>query len=425
MSNVKRDATHPLHYRKGLLYFGTVALATLAEKAGTPCYIYLAEEMEARYRQFDHAFSSVPHRICYAVKANSNLEILKIFLRLGSGFDIVSGGELFRVLKSGARAQEVVFSGVGKTVEEIDYALSRRVGQFNAESVDEIRRIEARARALKRSTRVSLRVNPDVDAKTHPYIATGLREHKFGIEIRQVREIFRFSRAFKWARLDGLGFHIGSQILEVRPFADAAKILAEAVGALRESGFAISSLDLGGGLGIPYKNQPAPPPEDLARAILPFLSPLGCTLLFEPGRWLTAHAGVLVTRVLTLKRNGTKRFVVVDAGMNDLIRPALYQAYHEILPVRLSPGARKVRVDVVGPICESGDFFARDRVLKTVKPGDWLAVRDAGAYGFSLASNYNSHPRCAEILVRGGEPRVIRRRESYRDLIRGEGNNAL
>jgi diaminopimelate decarboxylase len=381
--------------------------------------------MENRFRSFDRAFGGVSHKICYAVKANSNLQIVKLFRRLGSGFDIVSGGELFRVLKAGADPDSIVFSGVGKTVAEIDDALRCRVGQFNVESVEELKLLETRAGVLKHRPRVSLRVNPNVDPKTHPYIATGLKEHKFGIDIRLVPEIFRFSRSFRRIQLEGLGFHIGSQILEVEPFVAAAKILARHVRDLRQSGFHISTLDVGGGLGIPYQGEPAPSPDDLAREMLPVLAPIGCRLIFEPGRWLVGRAGVLMTRVLFMKFNGRKRFAVVDAGMNDMIRPTLYHAFHEILPIRRKPGAKKVLLDVVGPVCETGDFLARARSLSEVVPGDLLVIRDAGAYGFALASNYNSHPRCAEVLVRRDQAFLIRRRESYKDLTRGEGSKKL
>lgn len=395
-------------------------MGPLATQVGTPCYVYSGDDMKARFQSFDRAFSSVAHRVCYAIKANSNLEVLRLFRRLGSGFDIVSGGELFRVLRAGASPASVVFSGVGKTVEEIDYALGCGVGQFNAESAEELKLLEARARTLNRAPRVSLRVNPNVDPRTHPYIATGLQEHKFGIDVRLVPGIFRFSRTLKKARLEGLGCHIGSQILSAEPFVETARTLARHVRELRRSGFRIATLDLGGGLGISYQDKPAPTPDDLARGMLPLLDPLGCELIFEPGRWLVGRAGVLVTRVLFLKRNGRKRFVIVDAGMNDLIRPTLYHAHHQILPVKLPLRAAKIRVDVVGPICESGDFFARERLLEDVVAGDILAIRDAGAYGFALASNYNSHPRCAEVLIQGKMVVLVRRRETYSDLIRGE-----
>jgi diaminopimelate decarboxylase len=294
------------------------------------------------------------------------------------------------------------------------------VGQFNAESVAELKLLEARARALNLTPRVSLRINPNVDPRTHPYIATGLREHKFGMDIRLVPAIFQLSRSFKKARLEGLGCHIGSQILRAEPFIEAARLLVRHVQQLRRSGFRISTLDLGGGLGISYQDKPAPTPDDLARGMLPLLAPLGCELLFEPGRWLVGRAGILVTRVLYLKRNGRKRFVIVDAGMNDLIRPTLYHAHHQILPVRQPARTRKLRVDVVGPICESGDFLARERRMEEVGTGDLLAVRDAGAYGFTLASNYNSHPRCVEVMIQGRKAMIVRRRETYLDLVRGE-----
>ncbi|MGB7621937.1 MAG: diaminopimelate decarboxylase [Terriglobia bacterium] len=421
MSNAKpAHSPHPLQYLRGQLHLSGMPLAPLARKVGTPCYVYSAEDMVARFKMFDGAFSAIPHKVCYAIKANSNLEVLRLFRRLKSGFDIVSGGELFRVIKAGAAPEAIVFSGVGKTVEEIDYALGCRVGQFNAESVEELRLLEARARALNRSPRVSLRVNPNVDPQTHPYIATGLRDHKFGIDIRLVPGIFRFSRSLKKVRLNGLGCHIGSQILAAEPFVEVARILARHVRSLRHAGFEISTLDLGGGLGISYQEETGPSPEDLARGMLPVLVPLGCELIFEPGRWLVGRAGVLLTRVLFTKRNGRKRFVIVDAGMNDLIRPTLYHAHHQILPARRNPRPGKAPVDVVGPICETGDFFARHRRMDKVAAGDLLVIRDVGAYGFALASHYNSHPRCPEVLVRGKEARIVRQRETYEDLLRGE-----
>ncbi len=323
-------------------------------------------------------------------------------------------------MKAGADPRRIVFSGVGKTLQEIDLALKKRILQFNVESPLELKMLEARARALGQSTRASVRLNPDVDPKTHPYIATGLREHKFGVDTRFLGEMFQLSRTFRRVRLEGLGFHIGSQLLSVKPYVDAAKILAGHVRELRSGGFAINSLDLGGGLGIPYRGERGPSARDLAQGVLPVLRPLKCELLFEPGRWLVGRAGALVTQVLFVKQNGQKRFVVVDAGMNDLIRPSLYGAYHEIMPVQTRLLKRRVRVDVVGPICETGDFFARDRLIETVGEGGLLAIRDAGAYGFTLSSNYNAHPRCPEILVAGSRWEVIRRRERMDDLIRGE-----
>lgn len=425
MSNAKPHGSHPLKYQKGQLFLSGFPLSLAAQAVGTPCYVYSGDDMENRFQSFERAFGGVSHTICYAVKANSNLQIVKLFRQLGSGFDIVSGGELFRVLKAGADPDSIVFSGVGKTTAEIDEALRCRVGQFNVESVEELKLLETRARVLKRRPRVSLRVNPNVDPKTHPYIATGLKEHKFGIDIRLVPEIFRFSRSFRKIRLEGLGFHIGSQILEVKPFVAAARILARHVRDLRQSGFHIFTLDVGGGLGIPYQGEPAPSPDDLARDMLPVLAPIGCKLVFEPGRWLVGRAGVLMTRVLFMKFNGRKRFAVVDAGMNDMIRPTLYHAFHEILPLRRKPRAKKVHLDVVGPVCETGDFLARARSMNEVVPGDLLVIRDAGAYGFVLASNYNSRPRCAEVLIRRNQAFLIRPRERYEDLTRGEGLRKL
>ncbi|MDD5542724.1 MAG: diaminopimelate decarboxylase [Acidobacteriia bacterium] len=420
MSNVTRPNFHPISYRGRHLFMDGVSIREVVSRVGTPCYIYSAGDIRRRFGEFDDAFATVPHRVCYAVKANSNLAILKLFRTLGSGFDVVSGGELFRVLRAGANPRAVVFSGVGKTAEEIDFALSRRIGQFNVESAAELELLAARAQALRVKAEAGLRVNPDVDPRTHPYIATGLREHKFGIDIHSVDELFRAARSRPFLRLRGLGFHIGSQILSLEPFADAAAILANKVRQLRAAGFEIHTLDLGGGLGISYRGERTPPAQALARRVLPILRPLGCTLFFEPGRWLVGRAGVLVTRVLFLKRNGRKNFVVVDAGMNDLIRPTLYQAFHQILPVERSTRTGSFRADVVGPICETGDFFARDRRLRKPQPGELLAIGETGAYGFSLASNYNARPRCPEILIDASRARLIRRRESPADLVRGE-----
>jgi len=396
----------------------------LARRYGTPLYVYSAGHMAARLRMFQAAFRSVPHLVCYAVKANSTLAILELFARGGAGFDVVSGGELERVLAADlGGAARTVFSGVGKTAVEMDSALRAGILQFNVESEGELELLAERAARLRKRARIALRVNPDVFAETHPYISTGMREHKFGIDIRQARAVYR--RAGKYLEPSGVGVHIGSQIQSPEPFGAAAERVAKLVTELRRDGHAIRYVDAGGGLGVEYRaEKPFDAEEQVRRyaaALIPVVQALGgVTLLLEPGRFLVAQAGALLTRVLYVKKNGTKNFVIVDAAMNDLIRPALYQAHHEIVPVLPRRGERTMMADVVGPVCETGDFFARDRDLPPVKPGDLLAILDAGAYGMSLASNYNSRPRAAEVLVEGRRARLIRRREKIDDLLATE-----
>jgi len=361
--------------------------------------------------------------ICYAVKANSALAILKLFAEHGAGFDIVSGGELERVLAAAPEAVDrVVFSGVGKTAEEIDRALAARILEFNVESEAELKLLAARAKKLKRRARFALRVNPDVFAETHPYISTGLHEHKFGINIRQARRIYREAAQSRWLEAHGISVHIGSQIRSADPFGAAAARVSHLVAQLRQDGIDLKSIDIGGGLGIDYHDgrfDAATKVREYVGAIESAIEGFEGRLLLEPGRFLVAQAGALVTRVLSVKRNGKKTFVITDAAMNDLIRPALYQAYHEIVPVRPRAGKSRI-VDVVGPVCETGDFFARDRRLAPVVPGDLLALLDAGAYGMAQSSNYNSRPRAAEVLVEGAKARLIRRRETIADLLATE-----
>ncbi len=415
---------HHFWYNKNRLYCEDVPVAEIARKTGTPFYLYSQSTLERHYKTFDMAFSVLPHLTCYAVKANSNLAILSLFRKLGAGFDIVSGGELLRAVKAGGDPQKIVFSGVGKTPEEIDLGLQHDILQFNVESVAEMRVIEARARAKKRTARIALRVNPNVDPKTHPYIATGLRQHKFGVPIEAARAICRKASRSNHLEITGIGFHIGSQITRVEPFIDALSRLKEIVLALREDGHSIQHLDLGGGLGITYNDEVPPHPDDYGKAVLEVIKDLDCTLLLEPGRVIVGNAGILVTRVLFTKQNEGKNFVIVDAGMNDLIRPSLYGSYHGIQPETLSGGGRWT-ADVVGPICESGDFLARDRDMPRVKPKDLLAVMSAGAYGFVLSSNYNSRARIPEVLVYGKRMKVIRKREAFKDLIRSESLSPL
>lgn len=398
----------------------------LAKKYGTPLYVYSASQVLHRLRLFGVAFASIPHLVCYSVKANSALAILKLLDRNGAGFDIVSGGELERILRvNKAAAQRVVFSGVGKTTAEIDRALRSGILIFNVESAGELELLAERASKLRKRARVALRVNPDVFAETHPYISTGLREHKFGIDIRQARAVYKTAAKHKYLDPSGVSVHIGSQIRSADPFGAAAERIAQLVRELRGDGLPISFVDVGGGLGIEYHAEHSFNPEEkihqYATALLKALRPIeNLRLLLEPGRFIIAQAGALLTRVLYVKKNGEKTFVVTDAAMNDLIRPALYQAHHEIVPVVRRKGARKKAVDVVGPVCESGDFFARDRELPELKPGDLVAILDAGAYGMSLSSNYNSRPRPAEVLVEGSRARLIRRRETMDDLLAAE-----
>ncbi len=398
-------------------------LSELAGEHGTPLYVYSEDHILDRLSLFAQAFAAAPHTICYAVKANSALAILKMLAAHGSGFDIVSGGELARVLKvARAAAAHTVFAGVGKQAAEIEAAIKAEVLLFNVESPQELDLIAARAQALGKPAAISLRVNPDVFAETHPYISTGLSAHKFGIDINAARALYRRAAKSKWLIPRGISVHIGSQIRAVEPFGAALTRVRKLVLQLRADGVALTHIDAGGGLGVEYTNadfDPAAAVESYARQVLEATSGLGLHLLLEPGRFLVAQAGALVTTVLNVKKNGEKTFVITDAGMNDLIRPALYQAHHEILPLRKRPGAGKL-VDIVGPVCESGDFFARDRQLAAVKPGDLLAILDAGAYGMSLSSNYNTRLRPAEMLISGASARLIRRRETYRDLFAPE-----
>jgi diaminopimelate decarboxylase len=406
-----------------------VSVEELARRFGTPLYVYSASHITERLRLFQTAFSSVPHLVCYAVKANSNLAILELLAKQAAGFDVVSGGELERVLAADRNAAErVVFSGIGKTAPEMDLALRAGILLFNVESEGELELLTERAAKLCKRARIALRVNPDVFAETHPYISTGMREHKFGIDIRRAREVYR--KAGKYLEASGVSVHIGSQIRSAEPFGAAAKRVAKLIRELRKDGHAIRYMDAGGGLGIEYHaDRPFDAEEKVrlyAEALIPVAESVGgLTLLLEPGRFLVAQAGALVARVLYVKKNGRKTFVVVDAAMNDLIRPALYQAHHEIVAVTQNrgsrgQGSRRMVADVVGPVCETGDFFARDRKLARVEPGDLLAILDAGAYGMSLASNYNSRPRAAEVLVEGRRARLIRRRETVANMLAAE-----
>jgi diaminopimelate decarboxylase len=385
--------------------------------------VYSKAAILNRFGAYEEALTGIPHRICYSVKANSNLAVLATLAKAGAGFDIVSGGELFRVIAAGGDASSVVFSGVGKTEPEIRYGLENGIHSFNCESEAEIETISRVAVELGRRACIAIRVNPDVDAITHPYISTGLREHKFGVDIHAAESIYRHAVTLPGIAVEGVSCHIGSQLLDVGPLLDAAERVLALVEQLRKAGIAIRQLDLGGGLGVSYRNSDRPAlPRDLFAGLRPHIERLGLTLMVEPGRSIIAEAGILLTRVLLVKQNGHKTFVVVDAAMNDLIRPALYEAYHEIVPVRQRDNGYEIQADIVGPVCESGDFFARNRSIPPVEAGDLLAIRTAGAYGFVLSSNYNSRPRACELLVEGTRVRVARKREAFADLIRGESS---
>ena len=410
----------PLVYDDHALSMDGVDLAEIAAKAGTPCYVYSAAEILAAYRAYDAAFGGVPHTVCYAVKAASNLSILRLLAQAGAGFDIVSGGELFRALKAGADPAKVVFSGVGKTAAEVDAALQAGIYAFNCESEPELALVDALAHRRGVKARVAMRVNPDVEAVTHAYISTGRLAHKFGIDIGKAEAVYDCAGQRENLLVEGVSCHIGSQLMDPAPVVEAMERVLDLTQRLRAKGFNIRHVDFGGGLGVAYK------PEDVAPAIKEFVGLLrqrvfgsGLHVMIEPGRSIVGDAGVLLSRVLYRKTTGNKEFVIADAAMNDLIRPALYSAHHEILPVRQSP-SRTLRADVVGPVCETGDFLAKDRDLPEVFPGDLLAFCTAGAYGFAQSSNYNSRPRAAEVMVENGSWRVIRRRETYDDLVRGE-----
>ena len=411
---------HDFHYRNGELCCEAVPLTRIAKELGTPCYVYSHTTLVRHFRAVDQAFQDTPHIVAYAVKANSNLALLRLMASEGSGADIVSGGELHRALKAGVPPQKIVFAGVGKSREEVRYALESDILMFNVESSAELLALDEAAAEVGRRARIALRINPDIDPKTHPYISTGLKKSKFGISADRALKEFELAASLRHIEVVGVHKHIGSQLTDVAPFAEALKKMLALVEELRQRGTNIRFINIGGGLGITYADETPPHPKELAAAVAPLVRDRGCVLIMEPGRVIVGNAGILMTRVLYIKDGPSKKFVIVDAGMNDLIRPSLYGAYHEIRPVREDPDPKTVVVDVVGPVCESGDFLATDRSLPEVKAGDLLAVMSAGAYGFVMASNYNSRPRPPEILVKDGEIHVIRARESYDDLVRGE-----
>ena len=405
-------------YKNGELLAENCQVAELARTYGTPLYIYSRATLERHWHAFDRAVANHPHLICYAVKANSNLAVLNVLARLGSGFDIVSGGELSRVIKAGGDPKKVVFSGVGKTVDEMEMALNLGIHCFNVESAAELEQLNLVALRLDKIAPVSLRINPDVDAGTHPYISTGLKENKFGIAMEDAELIFVRAHELPGLQVKGVDCHIGSQLTEIKPFLDAMDRMLALIDRLAELGILIEHFDVGGGLGVTYDDETPPQPDAYASALLERLGDRKLTLIFEPGRAIAANAGIFVTQVLYLKGNSDKHFALVDGAMNDLIRPSLYSAWQKIIPVVPRQG-ESLNYDIVGPVCETGDFLGKDREL-CLEPGDYLAVRSSGAYGFTMSSNYNSRPRSAEVMVDGEQAHLIRKREKLSQLWQGE-----
>lgn len=414
---------HYFQYKDNELYCEEVAIRDIADKVGTPLYLYSEATLTRHFQAFDSGFAAVPHLTCFAVKACSNIAVLNLFARMGGGADIVSGGELYRARAAGIPASSIIYSGVGKTEEEIRQALEEKILMFNVESPQELDRIQRIALDMEVVAPVGFRVNPDVDPRTHSYISTGLAKNKFGIPVEDALQEYLRAESMEGIVIRGVSCHIGSQLTQIDPFVEALRKVKNFVSRLAEKGIAVDYLDLGGGVGITYETEQPPHPADYAMAIQEELGEMKCTLILEPGRVIAGNAGILVTEVQYTKVNTggeeDKHFVIVDAAMNDLTRPSLYGAYHEIIPVDRSASGRQ-RVDIVGPICETGDFMARDRELPNVKQGDLLAIMSSGAYGFTMSSNYNSRPRAAEVLVRGDRYFVIRTREEFPDLIKGE-----
>lgn len=407
------------NYRDGWLYAEGVCVEGLAEKHGTPLYIYSRAHLQRQFRGLAAAFRAVKPLICFSVKTNTNAAVIHAFAKLGAGADIVSGGELYRALRAGIPASKIVFAGVAKTVADIEYALKQDIRFFTVESEPELERISACARRLRKTARVALRVNPDVDPKTHKYISTGKKENKFGLDLSRAEKAYALAARLPGLEIVGLHMHIGSQILTSAPYEHALRKIEPLCRKLKARYPSFRTIDIGGGIGISYRPSQEPlAPERLARTVAPLLKRIGLDVVMEPGRFLVGNSGILVTRIQYVKNGPSKKFVIVDAGMNDLIRPPLYQAHHDVRPVRRTRGS--ILADVVGPICESGDFFALDRALPNVKAGDLLAVMSAGAYSFSMSSNYNSRGRAAEVLVSGTKSAVVRTRETWADLARGE-----
>jgi diaminopimelate decarboxylase len=410
---------HHFAYRNQQLYCEDLPVAKIADDVGTPFYLYSCATLRRHYRAFTRAFEGVHTLVCYSAKANTSLAVLKLFAGLGCGLDIVSGGELYRGIQAGFSPDKIVYSGVGKRDDEIDDALTSGVLMFNVESLDELERINSRAHQLNRKAPIAMRVNPDVDPGTHPYISTGLKKNKFGVDVQAALEGYKQACGLDHIEIVGIDCHIGSQITEAEPFDSAIRSLKMLIGELRQLGITIKFLDMGGGLGITYENETPPSLSEYARAIVAGLDEPDLQLILEPGRVLVGNAGILVTRALYRKSGRVKDFVIVDAGMNDLMRPTLYDAYHAIEPV-VKSDERLIVADIVGPICESGDFLALDRSMADIKAGDLLAVMSAGAYGFVMSSNYCSRPRVAEVMVSDNRYEVVRKRETYADLVAGE-----
>ena len=410
---------HHFQYRKNMLFCEDIPIGTIAEAVGTPFYLYSHATLTQHFRAFDGAFEGINHVTCFSMKSNSNQAILSLFAREGGGVDIVSGGELYRALKAGVDPGKIVYSGVGKRGEDLEYAIQSGILMFNAESSQEILRLNEVAGKMGGRARVAIRVNPDVDPQTHPYISTGLKENKFGIDIRKAPE--EYTRAAGMENLDvcGVSCHIGSQLTRLSPFVDTLSRLKDLIEDLEQAGIHIEYLDLGGGLGITYDQEAPPHPREYAKAIREGLGKNDLVLILEPGRVIMGNAGILVTKVLYTKATEEKRFIIVDAAMNDLVRPTLYGSFHGIQPVEI-PGRDKIRADIVGPICETGDYLAKDREVESFEPGELMAVMSSGAYGFSMSSTYNSRPRVAEVMVKGDQYYIIRARETYEDLVRGE-----
>jgi len=410
---------HHFLYRNNELYCEDVPIRMIAEKVGTPFYLYSHATLKRHFLVFNEAFEGLERLVCFSAKANTNLAVLKLFESLGSGLDVVSGGELYRGLKAGFSPDRIVYSGVGKCIHEIDYALEADILMFNVESLEELELIDERAGLLQRRAPVAIRVNPDVDPKTHPYISTGLEKNKFGIDAETAIEGYKIASKLKNINIMGIDCHIGSQITESKPFIEALESLKKLINELRQMGIEIRYIDMGGGLGIKYEDESPPHPREYARAIVESLKGSNLQLILEPGRVIVGNAGILVSSVLFRKSGKVKEFVIADAGMNDLMRPTLYGAFHAIQPV-ISTEDRPITADVVGPICETGDFLAVDRKMPDVKKGDLIAVMSAGAYGFTMSSNYCSRPRVAEVMVKDDRFHVVRARESYEDLVDGE-----
>jgi len=410
---------HHFVYKNDDLYCEDVPVASIAERIGTPFYLYSHATISRHFRVFDDSFKNLSHLTCFSVKSNTSLAVLRIFASLGGGADIVSGGELFRALKAGITPDKIVFSGVGKTPEDMELALKSGIFMFNIESGQELNVLHNIAGHNKKTASIALRVNPEIGSKTHPYIATGHGETKFGIPFQEALQVYKSAMRLKNIEVEGISCHIGSQLTEISPFVHALEKLKEFVRQLTKEGIDIRFLNLGGGLGITYNDEKPPHPSEYAGALSEIMGEDNMTLILEPGRVIIGNAGILVTQVIYTKSTKNKRFIIVDAGMNDLVRPALYDSFHAVQPVTMTR-SDLITADLVGPVCETGDFFAKDRKMPPFKPGDLIAVMSAGAYGFTMASNYNSRPRPPEIMVKGGTYSIIRERETYDDLINGE-----